>query len=1021
MCTCYLRTAILGSLVLALMAVLLPAHAGYITHQTEQMFDQQQGEESFRTVLFMKERPDVEGLRHAVRGMPRKERARVVWRQVNRLAEQSQQGLLTQVERLYRTGEVQHYRSLRILNAVEVVAPEEVIRNLAARPDVERVNRCAAMVLPQEEPEPLDGHELDEIVWGLEQINAPEVWDEGYTGEGVVVADIGSGVAYTHPDLADHLWDGGEEFPNHGYNFDDENNDTWDDHGHNTHMAGAILGDGTNGTATGVAPDATLMILRIVMTVNPSFEPSVWAALDFALEHEADVINFPIGYLHDWYPDRASWREAFDVVDAAGISTIAASGNEGYFDQPYSVRCPAGVPSPWANPDETGEGSRGGVITAGATNASDTYWNYSSRGPCTWEDVEEYGDWVYDNGDEEGLIKPDLVAPGVNIVSCWVDGDYTSFTGSNHATPYVTGLVALMLQKNPNLLPVEIDSILQTSALDLGADGKDVYYGAGRVRCDEALAMTPAECGILAGNVVDGNTGESVEDVQIQVLDTPYATQTDASGNYTFTVVTGVHTVQISKPPYHDQQQEEITILVDETTTLDITLAVGIYDASVDSLAATLVDYPVESDEFTVFNEGNGPLAVALNARPYVETDDFRDPLIDLNVTSTVNDTRLQGAAYGEGYFFVAGSNNFDNPNYIYVLNEEGEMVNSYIQPGSDDENAGPTGMRDLAYGEDKVWGGIDGDIVAMDPGTGEEIRRFDGPYNPNRAIAYDDIRKLVWVATYGENIIGLDAYSGVQVEEIEADLDINGIGFHGPNLDGFDLWLSVRDDPEMAALYKANPETDEIVLVETMETNSEEIEGLSFADGYLDSYVAGIGMVNQAGDDHLLGWEWGAFLPWIELDPVTFAIAPFDSQVVDVLWIGGHLERGTYTGYIDVEHDGINEADIIPIQLTVEYNTATPEAGPSDVPREFALDPPYPNPFNSTASVRFALPQASRVTLTVFDVLGREVARLQEGIMPPGYHAVTFEATQLASGVYFLRMETDHGFNKVNRLMLLK
>ena len=121
------------------------------------------------------------------------------------------------------------------------------------------------------------------------------MWEQGYTGQGVLVAIIDTGINYDHADLAGRLWDGGPEFPHHGYDFSDNDNDPMDRHGHGTHVAGTVCGTGVSGTQTGIAPSATVMALKAFNDQGEGDETQWIAAMQFALEHGADVINMSLG------------------------------------------------------------------------------------------------------------------------------------------------------------------------------------------------------------------------------------------------------------------------------------------------------------------------------------------------------------------------------------------------------------------------------------------------------------------------------------------------------------------------------------------------------------------------------------------------------------------------------------------------------------------------------------------------------------------------------------------------------
>ncbi|RJS70385.1 MAG: hypothetical protein CW694_07785, partial [Candidatus Syntrophoarchaeum sp. WYZ-LMO15] len=161
------------------------------------------------------------------------------------------------------------------------------------------------------------------------------------------------------------------------------------------------------------------------------------------------------------YPDDGTSAEAQAVNNIAnlGVVPVIAAGNDG----DLGLRT---ISSP---------GSASDAITVGATDWEMDYiaW-FSSRGPVG------YG--------ETGMIKPDVVAPGVDVVSTWYGGGYASMSGTSMATPHVSGVVALMLQANSSLSPAEVKQILKKSSFDLGKAGEDNTYGAGRVDAYTAVS-----------------------------------------------------------------------------------------------------------------------------------------------------------------------------------------------------------------------------------------------------------------------------------------------------------------------------------------------------------------------------------------------------------------------------------------------------------------------------------------------------------------------------------------------------
>jgi subtilisin family serine protease len=332
-------------------------------------------------------------------------------------------------------------------------------------------------------------------------VNADQVWELGYTGAGVVVAVVDSGVNYEHIDLADHLWDGGEEFPHHGYDIVNDDNDPMDDKGHGTHCAGTVCGDGTAGSLTGIAPNATLMCVKSIRGDGFGGAVNIAGGMEWAVEHGCDLISMSLGMVDAGATDKEILRRTCEAVLDAGIVAMVCAGNEGNaflqmtYPVPNNVRVPASCPPPYLDPDQmVNPGALSCIVAVGAVNYNDAAADFTSRGPVTWQDTE-FGDYVYNPG--IGLIRPDICAPGVNIKSLDYNNTsgYTNMDGTSQATPCVAGIVALMLQKNPELTPAEICRILEETSVKL-TPTKSNTTGVGRVDAFAAVNAVEAFDGI---------------------------------------------------------------------------------------------------------------------------------------------------------------------------------------------------------------------------------------------------------------------------------------------------------------------------------------------------------------------------------------------------------------------------------------------------------------------------------------------------------------------------------------------
>ncbi len=275
-------------------------------------------------------------------------------------------------------------------------------------------------------------------------IRAPQVWDAGFTGRGVKVAIVDTGIDPDHPDFAGRVaaytsFVGG---------------DGRDDHGHGTHVAGIVAGSGSasGGRYKGVAPEAVLYSAKVLRADGSGMMSDVMAGVEWAVEQGVRVINLSLGT-----PGPCDGTDALSTMcDAAvdrGIVVCVAAGNTG--PSPRTVGSP---------------GCARKVITVGATNDRDEVASFSSRGPTA-----------------DGRVKPDVVFPGVDIVSCRaagtsmgtpVDERYTRASGTSMATPHATGVAALLLEAYPDLTPAQVKARITSTAADLGLDPN--IQGSGR-------------------------------------------------------------------------------------------------------------------------------------------------------------------------------------------------------------------------------------------------------------------------------------------------------------------------------------------------------------------------------------------------------------------------------------------------------------------------------------------------------------------------------------------------------------
>jgi len=383
------------------------------------------------------------------------------------LASRSQVGVLSKVwGSLLKNGasKIKKARSFWIDNSLALKAPAETIRSLLDHDEVLEVFLDSEIKLAQPRASRSSHGDSDELTYGLEKLRVAETWTRlGFNGAGVLVGILDTGVDLNHPELKEKV------LMSRDFISDYEDNEPNDGHGHGTHCAATLGGGSVGGRAIGVAPGVNLIVGKVFSDGGATSHSKIIAGMQWMADPDGDpqTNDFPRVVSNSWathLTDR--FQSAVDTWVELGIIPVFGAGNTG--SRPSTIGAPAAYPN---------------VITVGATDFVDEIAEFSSRGPVNYLGQTH--------------IKPNISAPGVDIYSARTGGGYRWMSGTSMATPHVAGVVALMLQADPDLRLERVSEILDQSALDLGAMGKDNSFGAGRVDALEALSL------VLSGGRVE--------------------------------------------------------------------------------------------------------------------------------------------------------------------------------------------------------------------------------------------------------------------------------------------------------------------------------------------------------------------------------------------------------------------------------------------------------------------------------------------------------------------------------------
>lgn len=352
--------------------------------------------------------------------------------------------------------------------------------------------------------------------WNIELIKAPEVWQQGYTGQGIVIANMDTGVDVEHPALASR-WRGG----NHSW-FDptdplwDPNDPDWisghnyafapphDPIGHGTRAMGLIVAGDETGTALGVAPGATWIAVKIFDAAGNAYNSDIHLGFQWLLDPDGDpdTDDAPDVLSNSWgfeeFPNYCIDEFELDIqaLKTAGIAVVHSAGNRGQ-NGPYSSVSPANNASSYA---------------IGAVDSNASVALFSSRG------TSACGDGIF----------PEVVAPGVNVKTSDLSwgGVATTKTvsGTSFASPHVAGAMALLLSAL-DASPEELEAALMDSAMDLGGAGADNDYGYGLVNVAAAHRLL-----YCASDLTDTD-GDGITDLCDSCIEVENVQQRDTDGD----------------------------------------------------------------------------------------------------------------------------------------------------------------------------------------------------------------------------------------------------------------------------------------------------------------------------------------------------------------------------------------------------------------------------------------------------------------------------------------------------------
>lgn len=327
-----------------------------------------------------------------------------------------------------------------------------------------------------------------DLQWGHDAVDAPEAWDAGARGAGARVAVLDGGFDLDHPDLAPNVNLAlSADMTGEGLQYT-----LPDPFSHGTHVAGTIAAADNAFGVIGVAPEAELVLVKVLFDSGSGTFADVIEGIVYAANVDADVINMSLGaaLYKSGVPGEYTAREANELKNAigravayayqSGTTVFASAGNDAIdgdkdqdlihvpSDAPHAISISATAPIGWA------------VDPANAF--LDYQASYTNYGQSVIDFAAPGGDFVYPGNEActvAGLLRPCWV---FDLVFSTGNGSWYWSAGTSMASPHAAGVAALIVGANGgDMHPAQVEAALRSSADDLGKPGNDDTYGAGRV------------------------------------------------------------------------------------------------------------------------------------------------------------------------------------------------------------------------------------------------------------------------------------------------------------------------------------------------------------------------------------------------------------------------------------------------------------------------------------------------------------------------------------------------------------
>ncbi|MBM3325969.1 MAG: T9SS type A sorting domain-containing protein [Calditrichaeota bacterium] len=400
-------------------------------------------------------------------------------------------------------------------------------------------------------------------------------------------------------------------------------------------------------------------------------------------------------------------------------------------------------------------------------------------------------------------------------------------------------------------------------------------------------------------------------------------TQTNQNGVYIFNeVLADPYTAAASRRGYNSVTSQRFEVADQETTRVDFSLPHPEIRVNTRGFDVELPRQGVRRDEFTIFNDGNGPLDFRMRYT-VPNRDAMGDTVFTWDATGLSGDQRLRGITTDGENYYVTGSNNNAEPNMIYVFNRDGRLVRRFEQRHP---NPSAIGLKGITTDGEFLYSADARDVYQINM-QGEIVRTFQGPYNPTRYLVWVESTGRFWGCDIASRIGEFDRNGNI-LRQFDKPPRCYGLAWHPNDPDGFNLYLFHRiQDGSQTALAKMNPATGQIRDVTNFNFRPGDLAlDCAITNGYNPLIWLFVGLIENGVNDRIVGAELELNTSWVQIAPMSGTVRAEDNQGIDARFDAGDWLPGAYSLILVIDHNAIDESIQIPLNLIVSNEGLEPE-----------------------------------------------------------------------------------------------